>query len=111
MRKRLLRCYAGVSLEDITKVTTECAKIRKHREQSRRSSATTMKTSLRHVLSKVTGGMLGARASKHLPASCVGPTATATTSTSRRHRHPQHVGKSVAVNATIGSSSRQEIRI
>lgn len=59
----MLRCYAGVTEDEINKVTQECAKIRKQREQTRKS--TTLKLSMRFALSKVTGGLLGEKTLKH----------------------------------------------
>ena len=63
LRKRMLRCYAGLSEEEMDDASQEGSRIRRQREQTRKSIA--LKSSVRHLLSKVTGGLLGDRALKH----------------------------------------------
>ena len=93
LRKRMLRCYAGVTEDEITKVTNECAKIRKQREQTRKSA--TLKSSMRYALARVTGGMLGEKPLKHKD----------------RGVHAKRMEKSRHRPANAAAASRQEIRI
>ena len=63
LRKRLLRCYAGVSENDLQENAREMQKIRKHREQTRRSLQ--FKSNIRHLLSKFTGGLFAEKSLQH----------------------------------------------
>ena len=63
LRKRVLRCYAGVTEDEINERSLECARVRKNREQTRKS--VTFKSSVRHALSRITGGILGEKPLKH----------------------------------------------
>lgn len=63
LRKRILRCYAGVTEDEIYSQNDECSRIRKQREQTRKR--VTSRSSIRHMVAKITGGLLGAKHIKH----------------------------------------------
>jgi hypothetical protein len=60
LRKRMLRCFAGVSEEALNERIAESAKIRTQREQSRRSILL-KKSNIGLALSKLLGGLIGAK--------------------------------------------------
>ena len=63
LRKRILRCYACVTEEELNQSSIECARIRRQREQTR--NAVSLKSSVRSLLAKVSGGLLGDITLKH----------------------------------------------
>jgi hypothetical protein len=60
LRKRMLRCFAGVSEDALDERIAESSRIRKQREQSRKSIP--LKSNMGHALSKLTAGLIGAKA-------------------------------------------------
>lgn len=63
LRKRLLRCYAGVTEEELQENAKQMQRIRKQREQTLKSIK--FKYSVRHVLSKATMGLVSDPDIKH----------------------------------------------
>ena len=59
LRKRILRCYAGVTEEEIYDQCAEGSRIRRHREQTRQRAS--FGSSIRHAMAKMTGGILGSK--------------------------------------------------
>jgi hypothetical protein len=60
LRKRMLRCFAGVSEDALNERMAESSRIRSQRERSRK--LTSLKANMGHALSKLTGGLIGAKA-------------------------------------------------
>ena len=56
-RRRMLRCFAGISEDELNEQMVECSRIRSQRERSRRSLS--LKASMRLVLSKLSSGFVG----------------------------------------------------
>ncbi|CAB9496164.1 expressed unknown protein [Seminavis robusta] len=63
LRKRMLRCYAGTSEDAMNESSLECSRIRRQREQTRKSVQ--HRSHMRHLLSRFSGGLLGDKAIKH----------------------------------------------